>query len=346
MAIADLLNPNGPDPNAFYDPSADPANAPTPAPTTAVPWWQQPPPPGYTGQWPPPLPPGGSYGPNLGQVNFAQAPSGQAPPTGTGTQYWDPTLNGGVGGWSNTGLSPVPSAPGVSQYTGVSPTPTAAAAGPTNPTPSGGATTTSGGGTTTTSGGGTIGSLLQPFTGTAPTYQPAQVVTATAPNIAPPAFPTLPTFSEPTLEQARATPGYQFGLTQGEGALQASAAAKGVLNTGGTLEDILKFGQNFADQNFQTVRQNALDDYMTNTYAKFIAPYQAALAQWQTIYPTAANIAQANASAGTNVNLANATGTNNLNFNNWLQQYNIFRQRQADTFNYLNSLSQQGATVQ
>src|SRR3954463_9674821 len=34
------------------------------------PWWQNPPPAGWTGPWPPPLGPGDTYGPVQGQVNY------------------------------------------------------------------------------------------------------------------------------------------------------------------------------------------------------------------------------------------------------------------------------------
>lgn len=45
-----------------------PVEQPEPEPTQN--WWEGPPPPGYTGTWPPPLPPGASYGPNFGQIIY------------------------------------------------------------------------------------------------------------------------------------------------------------------------------------------------------------------------------------------------------------------------------------
>lgn len=58
MAIRDG---NSPDPQPADDWFA--ANA----PATGN-WWEGPPPAGFTGTWPPPLPTGASYGPNLGQI--------------------------------------------------------------------------------------------------------------------------------------------------------------------------------------------------------------------------------------------------------------------------------------
>lgn len=71
-------------------------------------------------------------------------------------------------------------------------------------------------------------------------------------------------FEEPTAEQARQTPGYQFGLQQGEGAQQASAAANGTLLTGGTQAALNQYGQNYADTNYDNVYNQALQTYGTN----------------------------------------------------------------------------------
>ena len=71
-------------------------------------------------------------------------------------------------------------------------------------------------------------------------------------------------FQAPTAEQARQTPGYQFGLQQGEGALQAGAAANGSLLTGGTQSALNKYGQDYADTNYNNVYNQALQTYGTN----------------------------------------------------------------------------------
>ena len=71
-------------------------------------------------------------------------------------------------------------------------------------------------------------------------------------------------FQAPTAEQARLTPGYQFGLQQGEGALQAGAAANGNLLTGGTQTALNQYGQNYADTNYNNVYNQALQTYNTN----------------------------------------------------------------------------------
>lgn len=46
----------------------------------------------------------------------------------------------------------------------------------------------------------------------------------------------------------RNQPGYQFGLDEGNKQVQASAAARGGLNSGATLKALMQYGQNYADQ--------------------------------------------------------------------------------------------------
>lgn len=71
-------------------------------------------------------------------------------------------------------------------------------------------------------------------------------------------------FTAPTLEQAQQAPGYQFGLQQGIGALQAGAAANGSLLTGGTQNALDQYAQNYADTNYNNVYNQALQGYQTN----------------------------------------------------------------------------------
>ena len=56
----------------------------------------------------------------------------------------------------------------------------------------------------------------------------------------------------------RNTPGYQFGLDEGAKTVQASAAARGGLNSGATLKALTKFGNNYADQQGFTPYMNRL----------------------------------------------------------------------------------------
>lgn len=68
-------------------------------------------------------------------------------------------------------------------------------------------------------------------------------------------------FKAPSVEEMRATPGYQFALTQGIDALDKRAAANGTVNGGGEKRNILEFATGLADQTGQQRYQNALNEY-------------------------------------------------------------------------------------
>jgi hypothetical protein len=76
-----------------------------------------------------------------------------------------------------------------------------------------------------------------------------------------PAFTPPPDFVAPTWQEAMADPGYQFALQEGTGALQRSQAAKGVLRTGGSLKDLIGYGQGLATQQYGAVYDRAADVY-------------------------------------------------------------------------------------
>ena len=128
--------------------------------------------------------------------------------------------------------------------------------------------------------------------------------TAGVANFAPPPYtgpqsaslPTVPQFSYPNFKAPTGVnyqndPGYQFRLSQGENALQNSAAAQGVLHSGNTLEGILNYGQNYASQEYGNVYNRALQNYNANLgtaeqrFAPQMAQYglqgQAAMAAYQ-----------------------------------------------------------------
>lgn len=56
----------------------------------------------------------------------------------------------------------------------------------------------------------------------------------------------------------RNTPGYQFGLDEGNKSVQASAAARGGLNSGATLKALQRYGNDYADQQGYTPYMNRL----------------------------------------------------------------------------------------
>ena len=68
-------------------------------------------------------------------------------------------------------------------------------------------------------------------------------------------------FVKPTAADAAAEPGYQFRLGQGTQTLENSAAARGVLRSGGTLKGLEEYGQNFASNEYQNVYNRAASEY-------------------------------------------------------------------------------------
>ena len=70
-----------------------------------------------------------------------------------------------------------------------------------------------------------------------------------------------PVFKPPTPEELAANPSYQFRFGQGQQAIDRSAAARGMLRTGGTLKDLAQYGQNFASQEYESAYDRALREY-------------------------------------------------------------------------------------
>jgi hypothetical protein len=89
-----------------------------------------------------------------------------------------------------------------------------------------------------------------------------------------------PKFTPPPVDMLN-DPGYQFRLKSGEDALQRSAAAKGVLRTGGTLKDIIEYGQNFGANEYNNSFNRALAGFQAN-YQGAHDEYAPFLAEWQT----------------------------------------------------------------
>lgn len=201
------------------------------------------------------------------------------PPTGTGSPNWnngsppDQPLNEGHG-WTFNGTDWIQT-PG----TGIGYTATPAA-------PTGGNVSGSGGGTAAPSGGG---GPVSPGNGgggggtggsgssgdyMAPIYDDAAADAAllgedpgalpewVAPVWdAPENFAYTKTFAAPTEETLLADPSYKFRLAQGQKALENSAAGKGLLRSGGTLKDLVDYGQNFATNEYSNVYNRGFNEY-------------------------------------------------------------------------------------
>lgn len=80
--------------------------------------------------------------------------------------------------------------------------------------------------------------------------------------------PFAGTFTPPTLDEAKATPGYQFAQEEGEQGIEHGAAASGGAFTTGTLANLAGFNNNLAQNAYQQAYTNAQNTFGTqfNTY--------------------------------------------------------------------------------
>lgn len=118
------------------------------------------------------------------------------------------------------------------------------------------------------------------------------------------AMPSLTsTFNPQNLQN---TPGYQFSLNQGEQAINNSAAARGVLNSGGTQASLNNYAQGAASTQYQTALQN-YNTQNQQTYGMLsgLANYgQTANQQMATLGTSTANNMSSNTMGGANASSA------------------------------------------
>jgi hypothetical protein len=107
-------------------------------------------------------------------------------------------------------------------------------------------------------------------------------------------------------------PSYQFRLQQGQQALENSASARGLLRSGGTMKDLIDYGQNAASQEYQNAynrqfgayqadvqnQQAAYDRQLQGSEASYDRNYQAGLTENQTAYNRAGSEYDRNAQMG------------------------------------------------
>jgi hypothetical protein len=111
---------------------------------------------------------------------------------------------------------------------------------------------------------------------------------------------SIPAFTAPTAAQAEATPGYQFNLQQGLKSVDEGAAARGGLQTGGTIKAEQNYGAGLASSTYQQTFGNALSQY------------QAALTGQSQNYNELAGVADIGLGAATGVNQAGTAAATNI----------------------------------
>ena len=125
-----------------------------------------------------------------------------------------------------------------------------------------------------------------------------------------PEYLKLAPYEEFGLKQFQADPGYNFRMAEGMKGLERSAAARGLLQSGGTLKGIQQYGQNLASAEYD----NAFSRYISQREAS-MEPYRyltglgqaAAAGQATNVGTTGANLAQIAMAKG-DVQAAQAAG--------------------------------------
>lgn len=114
-------------------------------------------------------------------------------------------------------------------------------------------------------------------------------------------------------EQFKTDPGYQFRMSEGIKALERSASARGLLQSGGTLKGVMGYGQDLASSEYE----NAFRRYLSERTAR-LGPYEyltgigqsAAAGQAANVGTSAANLADIAMQRG-NVQAAGTMGAIN-----------------------------------
>lgn len=183
-----------------------------------------------------------------------------------------------------------------------------------------------------TGGGGNYGifsDLVKPWGGSFTSPTPTQL--PTAPGFTPVPFKQAPAFSAPTLADAQNEPGFAFQLAEGNKALEHSAAAKGILNTGGTLKDIARWSQGLADTTYGNVYNRALNSYQTNYQTQYADPWKMQEQSALDAFNPQFSAWQTNTAA---TQRANELGYNNA-WDRYSFDYNAWRNRNLDTANLI-----------
>lgn len=142
----------------------------------------------------------------------------------------------------------------------------------------------------------------------------------------------LPSLDAPfTMQDFQESPGYQFQLNQGLQAMQRSAAAKGMLNSSGTQQNLNNYAQGAANTDYQ----QALQNYLSQNQQKYnmlsgisnqglsAASLTNSAAQNTTNNISANTIGAGNASAAGQIGTANAINGGLSSVANGYMNYNM-----------------------
>lgn len=251
----------------------------------------------------------------------AYSQKGIAPSSQSDFQYWVDKINTTNGGWTNPQnqqywLSRMAqSSGGVGDYGGGGST---------------GLSSLAGIGSINTPPPATLSSLPswgQPYTGA---FVPPSTNVGSLPSWA---QPYDKQFTLPTAAEVQQTPGFQFALQQGIQGIDRGAAARGTLDTGGTIKAEQEYGTGLASQYYQNAVNNALQQFGTN-YGVYQGNQNAAANAYQQMY--------GNALSGYNTNLNTYLANQGLASNAYQQLFNNWNTVGSNLFNRTYSLATLG----
>lgn len=127
-------------------------------------------------------------------------------------------------------------------------------------------------------GGGDMASAGKPPV-PPPGYVPPPYGGPTRPDVGAVPLFDAPDFVAPDPQDILNDPSYLWRVSQGERALQQSAAARGTLRTGGTLKGLIDYGQSAASQEYASAFDRATQTYGLQ-YRAAQDEYAPRLAQW------------------------------------------------------------------
>lgn len=109
-------------------------------------------------------------------------------------------------------------------------------------------------------------------------------------NLTLPTWNTPDEFKAPTVADLEGDAGYQSRIRAGERAIERSAAAKGTLLTGGTLQDLETFAQDYASSELDKVYARKFQEHESlwnHSLAKYQADVDAAYKSWSSNFEQA-----------------------------------------------------------
>lgn len=177
-------------------------------------------------------------------------------------------------------------------------------------------------------GGGDWGYLTEPFTGTPPSW-------ISGPTFTPPTFATPPPFEykqyqAPTKDSIYADPSYQFRIGEGRKALEQSAAGRGTLRTGGTLKDLVNYGQQAASQEYSNIFDRSVQAHnqgLTQALGTYTTNYGVGRDAYDRLYD--------GKKATFDAQQYDNSQMNRREFDNFLQSFDVFEKNRRRAGDYL-----------